>query len=208
MNKRTLRGAVLVEGKYDCVKLANLVQGLILTTEGFEIYSNAQKRNLLRTIAREQGLTILTDSDRAGFQIRHYVTNFCGEANVRQAFIPARRGKEHRKEQPGKEGLLGVEGMPDYEILCALENAGALEPEEETPTIQSGSMKPIEYYDLYEWGLSGGADSRKRRQQFIKKLDLPPRISKKMLLTILNTLYTRTQIEEIVDRLNEAPAIE
>ena len=97
MPKRTLRGAVLVEGKYDASKLANLVDGLILISGGFDIYADKEKREFLRRIAREQGLTILTDSDRAGFQIRNYVMNFCGEEYVRQAFIPARPGKERRK---------------------------------------------------------------------------------------------------------------
>ena len=158
MPKRTLRGAVLVEGKYDASKLANLVDGLILISGGFDIYADKEKREFLRRIAREQGLTILTDSDRAGFQIRNYVMNFCGEEYVRQAFIPARPGKERRKALPGKEGLLGVEGVSDADILRALENAGALLPEAgqaPAPEKPRAAQQPVTYYDLYEWGLSG-----------------------------------------------------
>lgn len=200
MPKRTLRGAVLVEGKYDAAKLANLVEGLILTSDGFEIYSNPEKRSLLKKIAQEQGLTILTDSDRAGFQIRNYVKNFCGEDRVRQAFIPARPGKEKRKAAPGKEGLLGVEGVEDSDILRALENAGALE-EENTAGPKAGE-DPITYYDLYEWGISGGEGSAERRRAFLQALDLPPRLSKKALVEVLNTLYTREKILEILENLN------
>lgn len=204
MPKRTLRGAVLVEGKYDAAKLANLVEGLILTSDGFEIYSNPEKRNLLKKIAQEQGLTILTDSDRAGFQIRNYVKNFCGEDRVRQAFIPARPGKEKRKAAPGKEGLLGVEGVADSDILRALENAGALE--EENAAASSADSKagndPITYYDLYEWGISGGEGSAERRRAFLQALNLPPRLSKKALIEVLNTLYTKAQLTEILENLN------
>ena len=203
MPKRTLRGAVLVEGKYDAAKLANLVEGLILTSDGFEIYSNPEKRNLLKKIAQEQGLTILTDSDRAGFQIRNYVKNFCGEDRVRQAFIPARPGKEKRKAAPGKEGLLGVEGVEDSDILRALENAGALQEENTaSPAGSKAEDDPITYYDLYEWGISGGEGSAERRRAFLQALDLPPRLSKKALVEVLNTLYTRKKLMEILENLN------
>lgn len=205
MAKRTLRGAVLVEGKYDAAKLANLVEGLILISDGFEIYSNKEKRELLKKIAREEGLTILTDSDRAGFQIRNYVMNFCGKENVRQAFIPARPGKEKRKPVPGKEGLLGVEGVSDADILRALENAGALLPENEPPApapeTTAAGQKPVTYYDLYEWGLSGGEGSSERRRAFLQALDLPPRLSKKALVEVLNTLYTRSQLLQVLETL-------
>ena len=205
MPKRTLRGAVLVEGKYDASKLANLVDGLILISGGFDIYADKEKREFLRRIAREQGLTILTDSDRAGFQIRNYVMNFCGEEYVRQAFIPARPGKERRKALPGKEGLLGVEGVSDADILRALENAGALLPEAgqaPAPEKPTAAQQPVTYYDLYEWGLSGGEGSSERRRAFLQALDLPPRLSKKALVEVLNTLYTRSQLEETLQKLS------
>lgn len=205
MPKRTLRGAVLVEGKYDAAKLANLVEGLILTTDGFEIYSNKEKRMLLQKIAREEGITILTDSDRAGFQIRNYVMNFCGKEHVRQAFIPARPGKEKRKALPGKEGLLGVEGVSDADILRALENADALLPaagEHPAQTVPAEpNEEPITYYDLYEWGLSGGEGSSERRRAFLQALDLPPRLSKKALVEVLNKLYTRSQLLKTLEKL-------
>ena len=189
MPKRTLRGAVLVEGKYDASKLANLVDGLILISGGFDIYADKEKREFLRRIAREQGLTILTDSDRAGFQIRNYVMNFCGEEYVRQAFIPARPGNERRKALPGKEGLLGVEGVDDALILQGLQTAlaGAADT--------AVCRRSITYTDLYEWGISGTANSADNRRKLLHRLGLPPRLSKKELLDVLNILYTYESLD-------------
>ena len=74
-------------------------------------------------MARRNGLILLTDSDAAGFRIRTYITNLVGEKNVVQAYVPAIHGKEKRKAQPGKEGLLGVEGVDDALVLQALRDA-------------------------------------------------------------------------------------
>ena len=115
--KRRLQQALLVEGKYDAARLANLVEGIILTTDGFAVFKDAPMQDLLKRTARACGLVILTDSDAAGFKIRHFVTGLVGAQYAYQAFIPALPGKERRKVQPGKEGLLGVEGVPD-ELIC------------------------------------------------------------------------------------------
>ena len=48
----------------------------------------------------------------------------------------------------------------------------------------------ITYTDLYEWGISGTANSADRRRALLARLGLPPRLSKKELLQVLNTLYT------------------
>ena len=104
--------ALLVEGKYDAARLANIVDGTILTTDGFRVFRDAALQKLLKRIAAAQGLIILTDSDAAGFKIRHFVTGLVGAEHVLQAYVPALPGKEARKAEPGKEGLLGVEGVP------------------------------------------------------------------------------------------------
>ena len=121
--KRRLQQALLVEGKYDAARLANLVEGIILTTDGFAVFKDRAMQDLLKRTARACGLVILTDSDAAGFKIRHFVTGLVGAQYAYQAFIPALPGKERRKIQPGKEGLLGVEGVPDELILQALDTA-------------------------------------------------------------------------------------
>ena len=106
-----LEQALLVEGKYDAARLSNIVDGTILTTDGFRVFKDGALQRLLKRIAAAQGLIILTDSDAAGFKIRHFVTGLVGAEHVLQAYVPAVHGKEARKQAPGKEGLLGVEGI-------------------------------------------------------------------------------------------------
>ena len=163
-----------------------MIREPILTTDGFAIFRDRARQELFRRTARAQGLVILTDSDAAGFRIRHFVADLVGAAYVCHAFIPALPGKEPRKAQPGREGLLGVEGVPDAQIVKALQTALASAPEWAVPP----PARPITYTDLYEWGLSGGAYSAEKRRAFLSKLGLPPRLSKRELVQVLNTLYT------------------
>ena len=95
---------LIVEGKYDAARLSHLTDAMILLTDGFGIYKDKKRQQLFKTLARRNGLILLTDSDAAGFRIRTYITNLVGEKNVVQAYIPAIHGKEKRKAQPGKEG--------------------------------------------------------------------------------------------------------
>ena len=191
-----LSRALVVEGKYDAARLANLVEGTILTTDGYRVFKDRALQTLLKQMAVAQGLVILTDSDAAGFKIRHFVTGLVGAQWVLQAFVPAMEGKEPRKAAPGKEGLLGVEGIPDALILQALETALAGEPRGE----RSQNHRPITYYDLYEWGISGTPDSAERRRALLRRLGLPPRLSKKELVQVLNTLYTYDSLQAQIDR--------
>ena len=176
-----LEQAVLVEGKYDAARLTNLVDATILTTDGSRVFRDKELQNMLKRIAAAQGLIILTDSDDAGFRIRHFVTGLVGAEHVLQAYVPAVHGKEARKQAPGKEGLLGVEGIADDLILQGLQTALDSAPAPQT-TAQDA--------DLYEWGISGTANSADRRRALLARLGLPPRLSKKELLQVLNTLYT------------------
>ena len=191
-----LSRALVVEGKYDAARLANLVEGTILTTDGYRVFKDRSLQTLLKQMAVAQGLVILTDSDAAGFKIRHFVTGLVGAQRVLQAFVPAMEGKEPRKAAPGKEGLLGVEGIPDALILQALETALAGKPQGERPQ----NPRPITYYDLYEWGISGTPDSAERRRALLRRLGLPPRLSKKELLQVLNALYTFDSLQAQIDR--------
>lgn len=178
--------ALLVEGKYDAARLANIVDGTILTTDGFRVFRDAALQKLLKRIAAAQGLIILTDSDAAGFKIRHFVTGLVGAEHVLQAYVPALPGKETRKAEPGKEGLLGVEGVPDALILQGLTTA----LESAVPRADAAKSRVITYTDLYDWGISGTANSAENRRALLHRLGLPPRLSKKELLQVLNTLYT------------------
>ena len=193
-----LEQALLVEGKYDAARLANIVDGTILTTDGFRVFKDGALQKMLKRIAVAQGLIILTDSDAAGFKIRHFVTGLVGAGNVLQAYVPAIHGKEARKAEPGKEGLLGVEGVDDELIVQGLTTA--LESRT-TCQKQTAQSRPITYTDLYDWGISGTANSAENRRVLLRRLGLPPRLSKKELLQVLNTLYTYDALNAEIEKL-------
>ena len=189
---------LIVEGKYDAVRLAHLTDAMILLTDGFGIYKDKQRQQLFRALAQKNGLILLTDSDAAGFRIRNYITNMVGAENVVQAYVPAIHGKEKRKAQPGKEGLLGVEGVDDALVRQALLDALGAEAGA-APVRPEG--RQITYTDLYDWGLSGTAGSAERKTKLLNALGLPPRLSKKELVEALNRLYSFEQLNSMQETL-------
>ena len=116
--------AIVVEGKYDKIKLSGMIDGVIVCTGGFRIYKDKEMQAMLRTLANKQGLAVLTDSDAAGFQIRGFIRNICGKEKIVDVYIPDLYGKEKRKQHPSKEGKLGVEGIPEQLLQKAFEEAG------------------------------------------------------------------------------------
>ena len=193
--ERIHTGRVLVvEGKYDAARLARLTDAMILLTDGFAIFSDKKRQRLLKELAVKNGLLLLTDSDKAGFQIRTYITNLVGAEHVVQAYVPALPGKERRKALPGKEGLLGVEGVPDELVRQSL--LDALGPEA-GQTAPPAAGRPITYSDLYDWGLSGTAGAAERKYRLLAAVGLPPRLSKKEMLEVFNRLYTFEQRDEL-----------
>ena len=193
---------LVVEGRYDAARLAGLIDAQILLTDGFGIYTDRPRQQLLKKLARQNGLLLLTDPDAAGFRIRTFITNLVGEANVLQAYVPACPGKETRKAEPGKEGILGVEGIPDEVLYALLEKTLAADAGGEAPPTSAGeALQPVTYTDLYEWGISGTAGAAARKAALLQKLGLPLRLSKKELVEVLNRLYTRGQILDVLDTL-------
>ena len=204
MTQRLHTGRVLVvEGKYDAARLARLTDAMILLTGGFAVFSDKKRQRLLKQLARENGLILLTDSDKAGFQIRTYITNLVGADHVVQAYIPALPGKEKRKAAPGKEGLLGVEGVPDEVVLRSLREALGPEADQPSPPREG---RAVTYTDLYDWGLSGTAGAAGRKYRLLEALGLPPRLSKKEMLEVFNRLYTFEQLDSLLRRLEEPQA--
>lgn len=176
--------AIIVEGKYDKIKLSSLVKAVIIPTHGFRIFKDAEMLELIRHYARTTGIIILTDSDRAGFRIRGYLKGAIPDGKIRNLYIPDVFGKEKRKEKPSAEGKLGVEGI-DAEVLReAFRKAGVL-------TEQMPEGEPITKADLYFAGLSGSADSAQARRALQQKLGLPSMLSATALLEILNSMMTR-----------------
>ena len=199
--ERIHTGRVLVvEGKYDAARLARLTDAMILLTDGFAIFSDKKRQRLLKELAVKNGLLLLTDSDKAGFQIRTYITNLVGAEHVAQAYVPALPGKERRKALPGKEGLLGVEGVPDELVRQSL--LDALGPEA-GQTAPPAAGRPITYSDLYDWGLSGTAGAAERKYRLLEALGLPPRLSKKEMLEVFNRLYTFEQLDALIQAAGE-----
>ena len=184
-----IKQAIVVEGKYDQNTLSQLVDTTIFQTRGFGVMHDKALLELLRKAAKTTGLIIFTDSDGAGFVIRNFLKGALPKEGVLHAYIPDIPGKEKRKRAPGKEGLLGVEGMTKEILLSALENAGAdLGGEAEK---RPGDT--ITKFDLYAAGLSGRPDSASKRAAFLEKLRFPAHMSANALLDALNLLYTREE---------------
>ncbi len=187
--------AVVVEGKYDKIRLSSLIDAVIIVTNGFGIYKNKELQSLIRFYAENQGIIVLTDSDAAGFKIRGMIKSIAAKGKIYNAYIPEILGKEKRKDKPSKEGLIGVEGMEREIILKALENAGVMGTE-----IQKGEK--ITYEDFYLDGLSGSSDSSHARKKIIEHLSLPKLLTAKALLEVLNSLMTKDEYKELVEKLD------
>ncbi len=200
MDKLKLRQAIVVEGKYDQNTLRQLVDTAIFTTNGFTGMKDPALLRLLQQAAQTTGLVILTDSDGAGFLIRNTLKSALPETGVLHAYIPDLPGKEKRKAAPGKEGLLGVEGMTPEILLKALRNAGAEFADGSTPP---PAREPITKQDLFALGLSGGPESAKKRAALLKALSLPAHMSTNALLQALNVLFSREEFFTQARRLLE-----
>lgn len=190
--KLRVREAVVVEGKYDKNTLSQVIDGVILETSGFGVFKNDEALALLRRLAGERGLVILTDPDGAGFVIRNYLKGAIDPAQVKHAYVPDLPGKEKRKRSPGKEGKLGVEGMPPDVLVEALRRAGATFLDETAEERPRG--RAITKADLYAAGLSGRPEAAERRRALLKRLELPERLSSNAMLQVLNALYTYEEL--------------
>ena len=192
-----IRQAIVVEGRYDKNTLSQVVDAPILETSGFGIMHNKENLELLRRVAKSRGLIVFTDSDGAGFVIRNFLKSTIEPCYLLHAYIPDVYGKEKRKDAPGKEGKLGVEGMPPDVILECLRRAGA-EFEDGTDALPRGQ---ITKQDLMELGLSGGKNSSFLRKKLLNKLNFPEHMSSNAMLQALNLLYTLPQLQEIIKEI-------
>lgn len=194
MKKIFIKQAIIVEGKYDKIKLDSIVDALILTSDGFRIFKNKDKLALIREIAKKDGIIILTDSDVAGFKLRNFIRSCTKDAKVINIYIPQIEGKEKRKLSASKEGFLGVEGMEVERLRNLFLEAGVLNCE------QKPIENPITKMDFYEGGLIGKDNSSFRRQALLKKLDLPSYLSTNSLLDVVNRFMTREEYIEFITR--------
>lgn len=190
---------IVVEGKYDKIKLSSIIDGIIIVTNGFGIFKDKEKLELIRMYAREKGIVILTDSDSAGFKIRGYLKGSVANDRITNVYIPDIFGKEKRKEKPSSEGKLGVEGIDAELITEAFRKAGITFSENDEPLLK----EPVTRADLFELGLTGTGNSSKKRQRLLKKLGLPEKLSTTGMLEAINVMFSRDEIMKLMDDENE-----
>lgn len=196
-----LKQAVIVEGKYDKIKLSSIIDSLIITTDGFGVFKNSEKSALIKELAEKQGVIILTDSDSAGFKIRNYIKNITGKGKIINVYIPDIFGKEKRKAAASKEGKLGVEGVPNDIIITALEKAGVTAAKNEDNN-KDTNKNEITRIMLYEDGFMGKDGSSERRKKLLKALSLPEMLSTNGLLEVLNTMFSLEEYESAANKIN------
>ncbi len=191
-----IKEAIVVEGRYDKIKLSSIVDAPIIETNGFRIFSDKEKQSLIRKIADVRGILVFTDSDGAGFVIRNFLKGAVDNSKIKHCYIPQIEGKEKRKAQKSKEGFLGVEGVSDEVIITAIKNSGATVIGEE----RSAENK-ISKADLFVLGLTGAENAEHNRKKLLKHLNMPSYLSTNAMLTALNCLYSFEELKEILEAL-------
>ena len=192
-----IQEAIVVEGRYDKNTLSQVVDTLILETNGFGLFRDPERMALLKKAAEKRGLIVLTDSDGAGFVIRNRIKGSIPAHQVKHAYIPDVYGKEKRKRKPGKEGKLGVEGMPPQVIDQVLRRAGATFLGDDVPAPCTRLTKA----DLFSMGLAGRPDSAARRSALLHHLDLPEHLTPNALTDVLSALYSKDELESVLAEL-------
>ncbi len=194
MEKLRLKQAVVVEGKYDKITLSEVIDAVIITTDGFGIYSDPETVKLIQMYAHSVGLVILTDSDTAGQQIRGKIKSIVGDAEIINVYCPVIFGKERRKLHPSKEGKLGVEGMSISVLREAFIKAGLTG--EDRPV-----REPVTKQDMIQLGLNGSSNSSQFREQVSLSLGLPQKLSSNALRDAVSTLMGREAFFEYIRKL-------
>lgn len=195
-DKIKLSEAVIVEGKYDKIKLSNILDAFIIETNGFAVFKDKTKLSFIKKLAKERGIIILTDSDHAGFMIRNYISSGVPKEQIKNMYIPDIFGKEKRKNAPSKEGKLGVEGMTKEVIVEALSKAGIT-------SSKSVCSDPVTTVDFYDLGLTGGAGSKAKRKALCKVLDLPEFLSTSSLISCINNFMTKEEFYSVCQNLGD-----
>lgn len=186
--------AVIVEGKYDKIKLSSILDAFIVETNGFALFKDKERLDFIKRLADERGIILLTDSDHAGFMIRNYIKSGIDKNKIINVYIPDIYGKEKRKSSPSKEGKLGVEGMSREVLVSAFERAGVTYSD-------FFNDNPVTSYDLYNYGLSGAPNAKEKRRKLLTALDLPEFLSNSALLSCVNNMMNKSELEAIINNL-------
>lgn len=199
MEKIKIEQTIIVEGKYDKIKLSSLVDAIIITTNGFRIYKDKEKIALIKALGEKNGIIILTDSDVAGFKLRNFIRSICKDTEIYNLYIPQITGKEKRKEKASKEGYLGVEGI-NADTLRELFDKLNLQ----TSLAIESQTQQITKMDFYEDGLSGGENSANKRLLLLNKLGLPSYITTNSLLDVINSFISYDEYKQFVNTANRS----
>lgn len=190
MQKLSISLPIIVEGKYDKIRLSNIVDATILTTDGFGIFNHAETAALIRALAAPAGVIVLTDSDGAGTLIRSRISSMLPRDRVIHLYTPQIPGKERRKKTASRAGFLGVEGIDDkilYELFRPFASDG------------TRAVGGITKADLFACGLTGTDDARERRDALCQKIGLPCKMTPTALLSALNILYGREEFLTMIE---------
>ncbi len=190
----SLRQAVVVEGKYDKIKLSNFIDALIIVTDGFGVFKDKQKLELIRLMAKKRGIILMTDSDSAGFIIRNFLSDAVKEGEVTHVYVPEIGGRERRKAKTSSDGLLGVEGLSEQIITDALSAAGVIG--EARP-----DNDPVTKLMMFDDGFYGAPNSARLRVKLCTELGLPTRISSNMLPKVISQVCGKKEYKEAVLRI-------
>ena len=196
MEKLRIIYPIIVEGRYDKIKLSSLIEGTVITTDGFALFKNSEKLALLRRLAKKTPVIVLTDSDGGGKQIRKFLSGILPADKIHNVYIPKVAGKESRKRKPSKSGTLGVEGM-EKEIILRL-----LAPFTDDQKPQNNG-KTITKVDFFEDKLTGHPNSSDLRQALCRECDLPDDMTPNALLEAMNLLYGYDEYKRLVSKLFE-----
>lgn len=186
---------VIVEGRYDKLRLQNVIEAQILTTDGFGVFNQREKTRLFRALSERTPLIVLTDSDGAGKLIRAHLSSSVSPDRLIHLYVPRIAGKERRKDAPGAEGILGVEGMENALLRDLF--APYADPDAVTERL---AENPLCKADLYADGLTGGEGSAERRDALAARLGLPPRMTPNAFLAALRVLCTYEEYCDLVGR--------
>lgn len=190
-----LKQAVLVEGKYDKINIENFIDAYILCLDGFRIFKDKEKKELIKTLAKKDGIIVMTDSDSAGMVIRNHLKGIIDEGEIIQVYLPQIKGKEKRKEKHSAEGFLGVEGLNEKIITDALLKAGVIGVK-----IEKRSEKTVTKALFYELGLSGTANSKKQREIFLSFLNLPKDMSSNAMLDYFGRIMSEEEFIGVYEK--------
>ena len=210
MNRIKLKETVIVEGRYDRIRLSELIESPMIETGGFRVFKDKEKQELIRAVAKRRGILVMTDVDSAGFVIRNFLRGIVPQDQILHAYIPTIKGKEKRKQEASKEGILGVEGISREALIESIRNSGAhivsvgegLAPPDYTDTEAKIVQSEITKSDFFDYGLTGCDNAAQHREEVLSSLGLPTYLTTNAMISALNCLFTKDEFEQYLSQLS------